>query len=150
MSKKNIPITEYKHISFDDWKPWDLRLKLSEEFDVPEEFGIYGIYLVAEFETAPEVRKITPISIPEEVIYIGMSSHVDRRLEKSHSAIRKYMEESGDSNCEKLWFGRAQSSWTNSQLEGQAVATAYMAYYERALILEYTRSYGKFPRFNKA
>lgn len=149
MRKKSPPLADYEHIGFDPWRPWAHRDRPSQDYEVPESFGIFGIYLIAEFQNPPKKLEIDTSSLPKEVIYIGMSSHVDRRLEKSHSAVRKYRSETGDEQCRNLWYARAYSEWSNGYAEGARIASAYIAYYERALILEYTRANQQLPKYNR-
>jgi len=149
MRKQTRALADYEHIWFDPWKPWHMRYRPSLDFEVPESFGIFGIYLIAAFQSTPVKKEIEPTSLPKEVVYIGMSSHVDRRLEKSHSAVRKYRRETGDERCENLWYGRAYSSWSNGVSGNIEMARAYIVYYERALILEYTRANEALPKYNR-
>lgn len=139
---------EYEYINFGDWIRWSTRDRPSREVDdVPEIFGVQGVYLIGEFRSPPIQRSIEPKCLPQEIIYIGMSKHLDRRLEKSHQAVKKYRRETGDVHCDSLWYCRAYSHWSNIS-ENKAV-TAYVLYYERALILEYVRAYGNLPKYNK-
>lgn len=94
-----MPFADYDCLSFNRWTHWDSRLRLSKDVDVPVDFGIHGVYLIAKFDQAPEDRKFHPNELPKEIIYIGKSSHVDSRLEKSHPVIKRYKEQSGVFNA---------------------------------------------------
>lgn len=139
----------FKDLWFDQWKWWIVRDRPSQDVDVPADFGMFGIYVLARFVSQPTEKNFDPYGMPKEVLYIGMSSHVDRRLERSHTAVRKYRKETGDDLCKKLWYVRAYSPWNNRSLKQISTATAHVAYYERALILSYVNKYGALPKYNR-
>ena len=70
-------------VRFSKWKKWIYRDRLSEEFDVPDDYGLLGVYLLAApLPSDQELYHLAP-----EVIYIGMSSHVTKRLDKNHVTV---------------------------------------------------------------
>ena len=85
------------------------------------------------------------------VLYIGKSTQVEQRLERTHKAVAKYRVQFDDKHCEKLWFSTWHSDWTSMESDGRrkAVNLASMAYYERAVILAYVRKHGRLPVLNR-
>jgi hypothetical protein len=115
------------------------------------EFGILGLYLLAEADVKPSSgHALKAGELPEEVVYIGMSRHIDRRLEKTHHAVTRYTK-SENAELSRLWFATWQSEWTNFGLKrkGGLVGLATLALYERALILLYAKKYGRLPKLNR-
>ncbi|MDW1848885.1 hypothetical protein R7E49_24195, partial [Vibrio sp. Vb2110] len=137
---------DFEGLYFGDWKPWSSLSNSWKHQDIPQQFGIYGVYLLATFDSEEKVKPFSPENMPSDIIYIGMSSHIDRRLSSSHKAIKRYRKISGDRALEKLWVIKADSKWNNSRdkIEGQA----YVAYWERLLLLNYVRAYKTFPLLN--
>lgn len=89
--------------------------------------------------------------LDESVIYIGMSDHVERRLEQSHNAVKAYKKQSGDLATSNLRFTIWYSGASKGPYErkGPVVAAATIAVYERVLLLKYAEKFGRLPRFNK-
>lgn len=135
-------------IQFDDWARWDARAKLADELDVPESFGIFGLYLLAHSVGMPETSLGSKKHLSENVIYIGMSSHVDSRLENHHSKVAEYKTEYDDPSCKNLWLTTWMSDQTNDS-KTQTYGRTYTSFLERLLILEYVEKFGNLPRFNK-
>jgi hypothetical protein len=134
-------------IQFSKWKNFKLRDRLSEERDVPPDFGILGVYLLTS--PLPRNRKLCHLS--PEVIYIGMSNNITGRLDKSHHAVRRYKAESGDKSLDNLYYSEWPSDWSNWHQDtdiGKA-RLAFIKYTERRLIWEYAKKYHRLPRYNK-
>ena len=133
-------------VNFSTWTKWQFRERLSEEFDVPEDFGILSVYLLA----SPQPSDQKPHHLANEVFYIGMSSHVTSRLDKSHKAVCQYRLKSGDDAVENLYFSLWSSDWSNSHQNNNTHKTrlAYIQYVERKLIWEYANRYGELPSLN--
>ena len=133
-------------VNFSTWEKWQCRERLSEEFDVPEDFGLLGVYLLA----SPQPSDQELHHLAHEVIYIGMSGHVTKRLDKSHKTVRRYRLESGDDGAENLYFSLWPSEWSNWHQNSNIHQTrlAYIRYIERKLIWEYANKYGELPRLN--
>lgn len=142
---------EIPKLAFNGWRKWSARPRPSQNFEVPLEFGILGLYLLAEAEGIPG-DDLAPNSenLPEEVLYVGMSTHVDRRLERTHNAVTRFADSKG-ANMNNLWFAVWQSEWTNTNLKQSRgiIALATLAVYERALILAYARKFGRLPNLNR-
>lgn len=149
MSNAVMSLDSCEYVCFDNWQRWSYRDIPAQNCDVREDFGIFGIYLLACFPLECMCKDFDPDELPEEIIYIGMSSHVDLRLARSHKAVRKYRVDTGDSSCENLWYVRGYSVWSNSDKNRNDMAKAYMSYYERALILKYARAYKVLPKYNQ-
>ena len=133
-------------VHFSEWKKWIYRDRLSEEFDVPNDYGLLGVYLLAApLPSDQELYHLAP-----EVIYIGMSSHVTKRLDKSHKAVRQYRDKFGDTRIENLYYTEWLSPWSNwdqNRNIGQA-QLAFIHYIERKLIWEYAKKHHGLPRLN--
>lgn len=135
------------NIIFSKWRRWSHRHCLTEDFDVPRDFGILGIYLFASPEPTDSIKR----HILSNVIYIGMSTHITRRLDKRHKAIRQYQEIFNDPGEQQLYFCEWQSPWTNWDIkkESGAEQLAFVRYIERKLIWEYAKKFHRLPIFNK-
>lgn len=133
-------------LQFSKWRKWKYRDRLSDEFEVPEYFGLLGIYLLA----TPLPSLQTPSHLEPEVIYIGMSSHVTSRLDKSHKVVCQYRKEYRDKNAENLFYSEWLSPWSNLHHNTDIGKSqmAYIYYIERKLIWEYAKKYNKLPKFN--
>lgn len=144
---------EVPNIYFGGWQRWRARSRPSQDFDVPADFGCLGLYLFATTETdLSAVENSKERHLEEHVVYIGMSTHVEQRLERTHHAIVKYREQFNDDKCNNLWFAIWHSDWTNREhnISRKTVALASIALYERALLLAYATKYGRFPACNAA
>ncbi|WP_404366764.1 hypothetical protein [Marinobacter sp.] len=139
----------FEKIFFHDWEKWSHRQIPSHDLDVPEGFGIYGIYILGSFFGGPDEMVFDPKNIPEEVFYIGMSRHVDQRLAKSHTAVMSYRDATGDHSCQNLWYVKASSEWSGNSYTSGPLAGSYIEFYERALILQYVITHKKLPAHNK-
>lgn len=147
-----MALIEIPHLRFDPWKRWTGRDRPSQEFDVPESFGILGLYVLAVSHEGPPAGQpaFSSEELPEAIVYVGMSTHVDRRLELAHKAVSRYREDSSDLNCANLWCARWYSDWSNSPGSSDIVVQlATIAVYERALIHAYASKYGRLPKFNR-
>lgn len=147
-----MSLIEFPDISFDNWRRWDERPRPSHDYEVPYEFGILGIYILAAAELKPGNSVApNPKDLPQEVLYIGMSTHVDSRLEKHHMAVSRYKAEYSDASCQNLWFSTWLSDWTNTALSKRIspVAEATLAFYERGIILMYVRKFECLPALNR-
>ena len=138
---------------FDPWRRWRLRERLSDELDVPREFGILGLYLLATSEVCVSNHAHSDLlHINSNVIYIGMSKHVTQRLEKHHGAVHRYRQETDDTTAEYLMYSQWMSPWTTYRVADPKSSRyfAYVRYLERKLIWEYARDFDRLPRFNRA
>ena len=140
-------------ISFSPWVRWVSRPRPSQELDVPQDFGILGLYLLAR-ETDDKVPDASTdgFNLPASVIYIGFSRHVDRRLEASHGAVLRYRNKSGDAQCKKLWFAMWRSDWSSMAHKAGRKPQQHtaLALYERAAIHAFAAKHGNLPEFNRA
>jgi hypothetical protein len=136
-------------LKFGAWRPWKDRDRPSQELDVPQDFGLLGLYVLFASETAPS----EPLDIgvlPAEVVYIGMSSRVDQRLEKFHRAVKTYKAKFSDPTCHRLWHAtwhHGTSNWERDECKAVIAATE-VAFYERALIAMYAAQHGRLPAIN--
>ncbi|WP_429406996.1 hypothetical protein [Paraburkholderia sp. MM5482-R1] len=136
---------------FSAWTPWRHRQRLAEEFDVPLEFGLYGIYLLA----TDDVDHLTSNDSDDRhlhpaVMYVGMSTHVDRRIDRHHQAVVDYATSTGDVRKAKLRYSMWQSDWNTYGDEKQRTyAKALVALCERALLFSYVEAYGRLPVLNR-
>jgi len=139
-------------VRFNSWYRWSLRPRPSQEFDVPVNFGILGLYVLGTGEDKPGAGLAPSGSdLPADIVYIGSSAHVDRRLERWHDAVARYKREFGDDRCSRLWISIWYSDWTNSW-EGTGrgvVAQTRLLAYERALIHAYAVQNGRLPALNR-
>jgi hypothetical protein len=145
MAAIEIPVIE-----FAQWKRWAHRQRPSREFDVPIGFGLLGIYILATSAVDVESSIGADKYLDEAVIYIGMSAHVEQRLERSHEAVKAYKRQSGDLATNNLRFTVWHSGATKGPHErkGPVVQAATIAIYERVLLLKYAEKFGRLPRFN--
>lgn len=146
---------ECPNLIFSEWRRWSSRPRPSQSLDVPPEFGILGLYLLAgldETNSSPSSNN-ADIYLQSEVVYIGMSTHVEQRLERTHSGVAQYRKHFNDSRCNNLWFSTWHSDVTNWSLRTREkesiIAYTTVALYERALLLEYAKKYGRLPILNK-
>ena len=142
-------------LSFSRWVPWRHRLHIADELDVPTEFGILGIYLLASWPDAPPATPPDPKDLPSEIIYVGMSKHIDRRIEKPHAAVLRYVLDCEDNACERLYFSTWRSEWSSwsgrmSADPSAPIKRARLHLYEQALIVRYAQTNGRLPKFNRA
>ncbi|KVC70607.1 hypothetical protein [Burkholderia ubonensis] len=79
---------EIPAIEFPQWRRWAHRERSSRNSDVPVSFGLLGIYMLATSDVDAESAIGADRYLDEAVIYIGMSAHVEQRLERSHEAVR--------------------------------------------------------------
>lgn len=144
---------EVPPLLFTEWQRWRARTRPSQDLEVPPEFGILGLYLLAvsDAEVLPAELGAGERHLQSQVVYIGMSTHVERRLERTHAGVRQYCEHFEDSNCKNLWFSVWHSDISNWHLKKPAgvVACATIALYERALLLTYAKKHGRLPVLNK-
>ncbi len=144
---------EVPPLLFTEWHRWIARSRPSQNLDVPPEFGILGLYLLArsDAEAFPAELGTDERHLHSQVVYIGMSTHVEQRLERTHAGVRRYREHFEDSRCKNLWFSVWHSDISNWHLEKPAgvVARATIALYERALLLAYAKKHGRLPLLNK-
>jgi hypothetical protein len=141
---------EFPAIHFPEWKRWAHRERPSTDLDVPVGFGLLGIYLLATSDIDAVSVAGADRYLDEAVIYIGMSTHVERRLERSHKAVMAYKQQSGDIVANNLRFTVWHSGGTKGPFEqkGSVVEAAAIAVYERVLLLRYAEKFGRLPRLN--
>ena len=99
------------------------------------------------FPAEPDtVRHLQP-----QVVYIGMSTHVERRLERNHAGVARYRKHFEDPKCKNLWVSIWHSDTTNWDLGKPAgvVGCATIALYERALLLAYALKHLRLPVLNR-
>jgi hypothetical protein len=146
-------IIEMPSPDFSGWKSWNLRYRPSEDFDVPQDFGILGLYILANIETGavPADSAAGERHLQPSVVYIGMSTHVERRLERTHKGVAAYRKQFNDVKCERLWYSTWHSPWNNSgPLTAQrAIERATIALYERFLLLEFAKKHSALPELNR-
>nr|WKF58243.1 hypothetical protein HUO10_002741 [Paraburkholderia busanensis] len=149
----NITRMDIPQIIFDDWSRWNDRGRPSHEIDdVPSDFGCLGLYLLATSDVDSHTGAGSAKHLHPGVLYIGMSTHVDRRLERYHSAVRAYRREQDDRTCQRLRFSAWRSEWSMYARPGIAkpvVEIAALKLYERALLYEFARKYGRLPPLNR-
>ena len=133
-------------VYFSKWRKWIYRDRVSDNFDVPDNFGILGIYLLA----APLPSQNEILHLAPEVVYIGMSSHVTRRLDKSHKAVQQYQKDSGDNEAANLYYSEWLSPWSNfdENTDIGKSRLAYIQYIERKLIWDFAKKYQRLPKSN--
>ena len=136
-----------QEVRFTEWRAWIARDRLGDDFDVPDYFGLLGVYLLA----APSPSREQPKHLAPEVIYIGMSGHVTRRVSKTHGMVQRYVAETGDVDGQRLFYSEWSSSWSNSELNTNIAKArlAYIQYIERKLIWEYAKQYERVPKYNR-
>ena len=146
-----MPTVEIPTIAFSEWRRWYARSRPSREFDVPADFGILGLYVLAAADLILVEQPAEERFLQTDVLYIGMSTHVEQRLAYTHKAVSTYRTEFNDQQCSKLWFSSRHSDWNNRDLRKPhgAVALATVALYERFLLLSYAGKHGQFPRLNR-
>ena len=139
---------DFTGLYFGNWQKWyDATNNDWKRDDVPEGFGIFGVYLFANLEPDEIEKPFETANMPRSILYIGMSSHIDQRLSSTHQAIEKYLKLEGKNSLEKLYVMKGYTTLTNniqSRVEGQA----YTAYWERLLLLNYVKAYKEFPILN--
>ena len=130
---------------FSDWVKWEFRDRLNDDdnFDIPHDFGLLGIYLLA---ISPDINKKATHEA-KEVVYIGLSTNVLKRLDLRHTAVNKIKKEYG---VEKLYCAAYHTGSTNSRLKTDQgrINTAYLHYLERKMIWEYGNKFNKLPKYN--
>jgi hypothetical protein len=141
-------------LPFGLWRAWRDRDRPSVELDgVPSDFGCLGLYLLATSEVDDDTAAVQGKRLHPAVVYIGMSTHVDRRLERDHNGVRAYRKEEVGRACQRLRYSAWRSAWTMYAGRGtpaSAVEMAALAFYERALLYDFARVHGRLPRLNRA
>jgi hypothetical protein len=141
---------EIPAIEFPQWRRWAHRERPSWDLDTPVGFGQLGIYMLATSDVGDDSAIGADRYLAEAVIYIGMSAHVEQRLERSHESVKAYKQQSGDLAADNLRFTVWHSGATKGPYERKApvVEAATIAVYERVLLLKYAEKFGRLPRFN--
>ena len=140
------------NFEFGAWQKWAKRDRPSQDFDVPRDFGFYGLYLLSTGELDSSPAETDPNRhLQAHVLYIGKSTQVEQRLERSHKAVANYRERFEDKQFSRLWFSTWHSGWNSGEHDAsrKAINLASMAFYERAAILEYVRTHGRLPILNR-
>ena len=140
---------DFPVVSFDVWRRFSTRPRLADEHSVPPDFGILGIYLLSAWESDPAPSEATKRHLSESVIYIGMSTHVMRRLDRHHDAVRRYSAEFNDPERKRLFYSQWESDWTNSDREHIVRNLALLKYIESALIAQYAVQFHRRPALNR-
>jgi hypothetical protein len=146
-----MALIEVPELPFDCWRSWKKRPRPSLEIDVPVQFGILGLYVLADSSTdLSDGPALNLANLPEEVFYIGMSTNVDSRLEQAHRAVQRYLN-SENAHIGNLWFTTWRSEWSNSNLKQSCgiIAKATLLLYERGIILAYAKQYERLPKANR-
>lgn len=147
----SMPSLEIPDFRFNQWQRYVDRPRISSDPEVPLDFGLYGLYLIARSNVdLNETARTAPKYLQSEVIYIGMSSNVERRLELPHAAVKRHRREYVDPNDSQLWVSiwHAGDSEFSASRRQNYVANASLALYERIVILAYIREFGRPPQFN--
>jgi hypothetical protein len=118
---------------------------------MPIVFGLLGIYLLATSDVDAQAETAENRFLDEAVVYIGMLTHVEQRLERPHKAVSAYRLQTGDASANNLRFSIRHSGCCKWQYarKGPVVAAATIAVYERVLLLAYAEKYGRLPLFNR-
>lgn len=137
-------------IAFGNWVAWSARERPSDCSDVPENFGVFGLYLLGHFPIAAPPAAAWHLS--QGVIYVGSSFNVVRRLSRTHEAVRRYRNHFSDSACALLYCAIWNSPWsafsTHQAKKSHAEFTS-LRLLERKLILEYVQQFGHLPALNR-
>src|SRR5205807_6869406 len=112
---------------------------------------LLGLYLLAAADQDPNVGDTKKEYLKSEVVYIGMSTNVDQRLERTHKAVARYCRNYTDPGGQRLWFSLWQPGWTNRERSSarRAVRLASIALYERVLLLAFATEHGFLPVLNR-
>lgn len=144
----SINSNDIPDLVFSPWRHWKGRPRPSKQLDVPVDWGLLGLYLLASEDALVALDQPGhKRHVASQILYIGMSRHVDRRLEKHHSGVRRYKERYGDADGAKLVFSMWQSSWSNTV--ENSVHDAALAMYERILLWEFAKANGRLPALNR-
>ncbi len=141
-------------IYFISWDAWEKREKATWDCDVPTDFGLAGLYLLANFKDERDVtNESPPTHLDPNVIYIGVSDSPIHRLgSNSHGAVNRYKAKFKDPSLSNLYCTHWQSRITNYELKnsesGEAKRT-YFLYLERKLIWEYATRFNRLPALNR-
>ena len=134
-------------VHFTDWRNWIARDRLADIKDIPKDFGVLGIYLLAAFESSdPPESESTARHLHPDVIYIGMSENVTKRVDKHHGAVHRYRQKSMYNKTAKLYCCDWQSQWTN--FDKRPPELACIRYIERKLIWEFANMFNRMPEMN--
>ena len=137
-------------VAFSEWRKWRVRERASDQFDVPREFGILGLYVLGTWDGSPGSGPADKRHLAPDVVYIGMSDHVLRRLERTHAAVQRYRVDFNDPLCSRLHFAQWESAWTNfGPRKGRVVQAAVLRALEAHLIAEYAMNFGRLPALNR-
>ncbi len=145
-------------ITFTRWDPWCMRDSTSSDdpFDPPQDFDISGLYLLAHFRNKRqrENNKDSQLHLNPNVVYIGKSKRITRRLEDSrHEKVtHEYKRLFNDPMLRYLYYSIWYADWTTFDFAKGTLAKALNAcliYLERKLIWEYVKVYDTIPILNK-
>jgi hypothetical protein len=137
--------------SFSPWNAWRHRERTADDLDVPREYGVPGLYLLATSEICSvNHTHSSPRHLSQNVIYIGMSKQVTQRLERHHKAVGRYRIEMADNKCERLMYSQWMPYWRSNVISvaNKVRDLAYVRFLERKLIWEYVQAFGTLPRLN--
>ncbi|REG59650.1 hypothetical protein B0G80_2415 [Paraburkholderia sp. BL6669N2] len=83
-------------------------------------------------------------------MYVGMSTHGHRRIDRHHKAIVNYVTSTDDVRKVKPRYSMWQSDWNIYDAEKKRFyAKALVALCERALLFSYVEAYGQWPMLNR-
>jgi hypothetical protein len=139
-------------VFFSNWTSWHSRERLDALDDVPHDFGISGLYLLARFETPEDSKsRCEPFHLNPNIIYIGVSRSTIHRLGRNHGTVARYKSTFSDVTLSNLYCSVWQSEISNYEIQrGNAIARSFLLYVERKLIWEYTCTFDRLPRLNRA
>jgi hypothetical protein len=148
-----MPIKLPKKLIFTEWKLWAKRESTTDpEGDVPSEFDFAGLYIFACFPEGPETAsKPDSRNLIEEVVYIGQSMRITKRLEgKRHEKIETYRTQYRDPDLEYLYFAfwefKTSIDWNIDP--DKDIVNAAIQYFERKCIFDYINKFGQLPGLN--
>ena len=139
--------------AFEKWISWGHRPKLRDGDiqGVPRRFGLFGLYLLAHAEdgTSLEGAAGSDRHLLSNVVYIGMSTHIDQRL-SAHSAVRRYRQRYDDRQCSRLWLSVWHSGTTSfADTSSRSIAHTELALLERLLLWQYAHTFKRLPALNR-
>jgi hypothetical protein len=145
-------------ISFGRWEPYYLR-GATTSYDpfvgLPPEFDVSGIYLWAHFKNKrqKEANKDGNLHLNRNIVYIGKSRKITRRLEGSrHEKVNEYRKQFNDPSLKCLYYSICYTDWTTWDFQKKNLGRALNAcllYIERKLIWEFAKTYSDIPILNR-
>ncbi len=136
-------LVKFDRKEFERWVPWKHR---SEHRTVKPRGGVYLFGHFAKDPKGSNLKQPSRKDLPEQVVYIGSTHHLNDRPLKTHSHLDKFRDVFRDPDLKRLYISVCRFEETNDDLA--YVFRPYNVYVEAQLIWEYTKKFGHHPKLH--